>query len=353
MCVSPVRIPNPNYGCTADLLRKTTDCVSRYINVPCGVCCECIARRQSDLVQRVRVLSLDHYLFFYTLTYNSESLPVYECSTGFRVAYADHSDVTNMFKRIRKGNLFGFPFLYLSVSERGSKRSRPHFHGLIFIRKEYGKNDPLFTAQMEFKIRNVLFKEWRRNYGSTRNPKWKPLFTYRSKYVSGTRYSNFDCHYVTPHSSASGESDVAFYVSKYVLKTSANEVRLQQALRLNLPPAEYAVVWPVVRSKCTKSLSFGNASESEINFVKSQIRLSREDPTGLHFKNSDGSLAPLPRFYRRYVSAEDAVSSVTARGGPLAIRERMQSDIDLSLQKGTIRSQKVALRDNSLISNDD
>lgn len=352
MCVSPVRIPNPNYGCKAELLRKTTDCVSRYINVPCGVCGECIARRQSDLVQRVRVLSLDHFIFFFTLTYNNESLPRYECSTGFSVPFADHSDITNMFKRIRKGNLFEYPFKYLVVSERGKERSRPHFHGLVFVEKRFAHDDPLFTAVLESKIRKVLFKEWRRNYGSTRKPDYRPLFTYRTKFVGGVRYSNFDCHYVVPHATEAGASDVAFYVSKYVLKVSANEVRLQQALRLNLPPEEYPQVWRIVRSKCSKSLDFGSSTDREVSFVKSQIANTSTDSDGLHFKNPDGSRAPLPRYYRKYVSADAALSSVAARGGPLAIKERSFGDLENSVEKAQIRSRAVSKRDISNITTD-
>lgn len=352
MCVSPVRIPNPNYGLKSDLLRKTTDCVSRFINVSCGVCGECIARKQSDLVQRVRVLSLDHFIFFFTLTYNQESLPRYECSTGFSIPYADHSDITNMFKRIRKGDLFGYPFKYLVVSERGKERSRPHFHGLVFIEKRFASNEPLFTAVLESKIRKVLFKEWRRNYGSTRNPVYRPLFTYRTKFVGGVRYSNFDCHYVVPHTSESGASDVAFYVSKYVLKVSANEVRLQQALRLNLPPEEYALVWPIVRSKCSKSLCFGSATDREVSFIKAQIDNSSNDPEGFCFKNPDGSRVPLPRYYRKYVSADAAISSVSARGGPLAIKERSSGDLDNSIEKAQIRNRAASRRDISSITTD-
>lgn len=349
MCISPVRIRNPNKGCTAELLRLTSDCDSTYINVPCGVCPECISKKQSDLVQRVRVLSLDHYLYMYTLTYNNESLPVYRCSTGYSVRYADHNDIRLMFKRIRKENLFGFPFLYLSVSERGSERARPHFHGIIFIPKECGKNDPLFTAIMETKIRNVLYHEWRRNYGSTRSPIWRPLFTYHSKYVGGKRYSNFDCHYITPHSSDKGESDVAFYVTKYVLKTSAQEVRLQQALRLNLPPDEYAKVWPIVRSRCTKSHDFGSATPKEVEYVKKQISASNSSPEGLHFLNPDGSRAPLPRYYKKYVSPEDAISSVSARGGPLAIRDRSHEDFDRIITLSDIRKEKISNHDISVL----
>lgn len=353
MCISPVRIRNPNKGCTAELLRKTTDCESTYINVPCGVCCECIAKKQSDLVQRVRVLSLDHFIFFYTLTYNNESLPVYRCSTGFSIPYADHHDISCMFKRIRKDNLFGYPFLYLSVSERGKERSRPHFHGLIFIPKKYANGDHLFTAVMETKIRNVLFKEWRRNYGSTRSPVWKPLFTYHSKFVGGKRYSNFECHYVTPHSSENGESDVAFYVTKYVLKTSANEVRLQQALCLNLPPDEYAEAWRIVRSKCTKSLDFGSTTPLEVFYVKNQISSSCLSPEGLHFLNPDGSRAPLPRYYRKYVTPEAAISSVTARGGPLAIRDRSNEDFNRIIELSDIRKEKISNHDISCLTTND
>ena len=344
MCVSPVRIRNPNYGNTTPLLRATTDCESQWLNVPCGVCVECIAKKQSDLVQRVRVLSLDHYLFFFTLTYNNESLPRLMCSNGVSIPYADHADVVRMFKRIRNGNLFGYPLKYIVVSERGKGKGRPHFHGIVFIEKKWSK-DPLFTAQLESKVSSVLFKEWRRNYGSRRKPDYRPLFTYRTRYVGGTLYKNFDCHYVVPHSTEKGESDVAFYVTKYILKPKDKEKKLQHVLHLNLDIGEYESIWSIVRSKSFKSLNFGSATEKEIHFVKNQISASNADPNGLHFKNPDGSLAPLPRYYRKYVSVEDAISSVAARGGPLSIRERTQSQIDKSLEKGTIRNQKVAERD--------
>lgn len=344
MCVSPVRIRNPNYGNTTPLLRATTDCESQYLNVPCGVCDECVAKKQSDLVQRVRVLSLDHYLYMFTLTYNNESLPRVLCSNGVSIPYADHGDVVKMFKRIRYYNLFGYPFKYIVVSERGSRRSRPHFHGIVFIEKKWS-NDPLFTAQLESRLWKVLFKEWRRNYGSDRRPVWKPLFNYRQKYVGGVLYRNFDLHYVVPHSTENGSSDVAFYVTKYILKPNDKEKKLQQALHLNLDPDEYDSIWSLVRSKSSKSLNFGSATPKEISFVKSQISASKQDPIGFNFKNPDGSLAPLPRYYRRYVTADDVIESVAARGGPTAIRERSEGSIQQSLEKGKIRFQKVSQRD--------
>lgn len=355
MCVSPVKIRNPNYHVSTPLIVATTDTQSQFINVPCGVCEECIAKKQSDLVQRCRVLSLDHYIFFYTLTYNNESLPRITCSNGVSIPYADHADITNMFKRIRKYNKFGYPFIYLSVSERGKTKGRPHFHGLIFVKKSYSNGDPLFTARLEKRIRSTLFSEWKRNYGSTRAPVWRPLFTYRSRIVGGVRYSNFDCHYVVPHSTEQGESDVAFYVTKYILKPNGSEKRLQQALRLNLTildengeiidDSEYQTVWSIVRSKCTKSLDFGSATKLEFDFVRSQIIRSRSSKTGFQFYNPDGSVAPLARYYRKFVTAEDAVCSVASRGGPFAIRDRSIEDCKKSVSRGETRRLKMSSHD--------
>ena len=183
MCLSPIKIPNPNYHSPVELIQKTTDTENTYLLVPCGVCSECLMKRQSDIVQRCKCLALDHYLFFCTLTYNPESLPVVVTSTGVAVKYADYSDAQKMFKRIRKYDLFGRPFKYFFVSERG-KKGRPHFHGLIFIPKK-PDDDKLLPSILETSVRKVLFREWRRNYGSSRNPIWKPLFTYKSKFVGG------------------------------------------------------------------------------------------------------------------------------------------------------------------------
>lgn len=129
MCISPIRIKNPNLGMTGPNA-QFKDCVSRFIEVPCGVCADCVASRQMQLVQRLQVESLVNHLFFCTLTYNNECLPVVTTSTGYFIRFADVTDVQKMFKRLRKKNAFGRPFRYLAVSELGSKKGRPH---LTFI----------------------------------------------------------------------------------------------------------------------------------------------------------------------------------------------------------------------------
>lgn len=125
MCISPIRIKNPNLGLVGPNA-QFKDTVSHYINVPCGVCHECVSHRQMQMVQRLQVEALVNHLFFCTLTYNDEMMPVITTSTGFDIRYADVRDVQNMFKRLRKKNAFGRPFRYLAVSELGSKRGRPH-----------------------------------------------------------------------------------------------------------------------------------------------------------------------------------------------------------------------------------
>lgn len=326
MCVSPIRIPNPNFGSQVDLIQKTTDTLSRYINVPCGVCGECLNVRQMSLVQRCRVLALDHFIFFATLTYNRDSLPVLELSNGFKIPYADHQDIIRMCKRIRKYNSFGYPFHYFFVTERGSERGRPHVHGLIFIKKPSAYDPKTFPVKLEQIVRSTLFREWRRNYGSTRNPIWRPLFNYRSKYVAGKRYANFDCHYVTSHSSKDGEDDVAFYVTKYVLKPSKKEQSLQKALRLNLEEDEFRDVWKIVKSRSLFSKGFGAYTDLEVQYVKDCLDRSKDDPDGLKFFTLSGSSQPISRYYRKFISSDVAISSCAARGGPISYDDRDLSD---------------------------
>lgn len=297
MCISPIRIRNPNYHSKGSFT-EYKDTSSLYINVPCGVCSECVAVKQMSVVQRVQMESLDNHIFFCTLTYNQESLPFVDCSSGYRLYYADYKDFQKMVKRLRKTNAFGRPFRYYGVSERGSSRGRPHFHVLFFVPK-YKGDDFNSILNLEKVIFDAVKFEWRRNYGSNRNPIYKPLFTYVCKLVHGRLRRNFDLHYVNPRSSKDGELDVAFYVSKYLLKGSNKEIRLQQALKLNLPEDEYNSVWKLVRSRSFSSLGFGyNNSDNVRSYIRSCISGSLDNDFPLFFNKSNGMSFPLARYYR-------------------------------------------------------
>lgn len=270
------------------------------------------------------------------------------CSNGVSIHYADIGDLQKMFKRIRFANSFGRYFKYFFVTERGSAKGRPHIHGLIFVPKISGDDD-LIIQNLEFKIRDTLFHEWKRNYGSDKFPIWKPLFTYRSKFVSGKRVSNFDCHYVVPYSSEKGEDDVAFYVTKYVLKPSDKEKRLQQALRLNLDPDEYESVWNVVRSRCLCSKGFGAATDLQKDYVRYCIDRSKSCENGFQYFAKDGMPSRLSRYYRKFVSSDAAICSAVARGGPVFDDDRPLDQKLLSIEKGKRIVSDLKNRDLSIL----
>lgn len=267
-----------------------------------------------SLCQRVMMESISNYVFFATLTYNNESLPSVTTSTGYDITYADWSDVQLMFKRLRSSNSFTRPFRYVCVSELGSKRGRPHFHLLLFIPK-YESDDKLTPLILEPIVRESLFKEWRRNYGSRRKPIWKPLCTYHERYIGSRIFKNFDCHYVVPSVDDDGVSSVAFYVIKYMLKRSDREIRLQQALRLNLSDDEYNDIWSLVHSRVDTSLYFGLNPDSDGNPDPKILDylhecISRSSDFAKFFTLSDGKSFPLAKYYksRGYIySFDDAM----------------------------------------------
>lgn len=315
LCISPLSIPNPNFGQLKDLSGKKRvagdlmllkDCSSAYIRVPCGHCPECIASKQMQLVQRVQMESLKNYIFFATLTYNQDSLPHVCTSTGYDIPFADIRDLQNAFKRLRKSNAFTRSFRYFAVSELGTKRGRPHFHCLFFIPKLKDDDPQVTPYQLEGIINPALLFEWRRNYGSTRSPIYKPLCTYQEKWRNGKKYSNYDCHYVRPLDDDS-ESNVAFYVLKYMLKRSDRETKLQQALKLNLSEDEYNDTYSLVRSRYIVSKGFGlNGSKSPfgdwyydediVKYLKFCISKSQDFPK--FFNPVTGKSFPLARYYK-------------------------------------------------------
>lgn len=303
MCISPIKIRNPNRGrFVSDLLRKTTDCDSAYIKVPCGHCKQCIAVKQMYFVQRAMMENLNSFMFFSTLTYDNEHLPYLDTSTGFRYRYADFHHLQLMFKRIRAGNLFGRSFRYFAVSELGSENGRPHFHICWWLPK-YDGEDLSDGYSLNKRIYDVVKNEWSINVGSDTKPVYEPLFTFHSKFYRGKLFSNYDTHFVVPSLTSSGMSSVCFYACKYLFKYSDKEEKRQQALRLNLDEDEYQVTYDLIRSRSFMSRSFGFGSSHNRTAIVDYIKncVSRSDRS-LHypqFFNPDtGQAFPLAPFYK-------------------------------------------------------
>lgn len=312
MCISPIRIRNPNAGMSGMKSTLMKDTSSMFINVPCGVCPECIAVRQMNFVQRIQCESMVNHLFFITLTYNNECLPVCSVSTGYDIRYADVSDVQKMFKRLRSSKAIPRSFRYFGVSELGSAKGRPHFHILLVVPKE--KTDSYADClHLESVISKAVLHEWRRNYGSDRMPDYKPLCSYVRKMVRGKIRTNFDCHYVNPVLSQGQEADVAFYVLKYMMKPSDRVRRLQQALHLNLDVDEYESVWKIVRPRHFESEAFGlgqcvkdNCGKYVIHpdvlkYLRSCVQSSKlTEDSPKFYSPVTGKSFPLAKYYKKF-----------------------------------------------------
>ena len=314
MCIHPVQIPNPNYG-RKSLEAFGKDVTSKFINVPCGHCHQCIAVRQMNWVQRIQMEGFSNYLFFCTLTYNNDALPVVTTSTGYDIRYADVSDVQKMFKRLRKRNAFGRPFRHFSVSELGSVRARPHFH-IIFLVPKYDDDDQFYPQQLEKLMFDTVLSEWKRNVATpvwsekkqrfvvnTRSPVWKPCCTYIRRFVRGKLSSTYDLHYVLPFASKNCELDVAFYVLKYMMKPSDKAERLRRALALNLPEDEFESVWSLVKPRHFESENFGLVSdvppEKVLSWLRNCIQASKGNSDyPLFFNPVSGKSFPLARYYK-------------------------------------------------------
>lgn len=325
LCITPYQIPNPNYGVKfkAGDINSLKDCTSRYINIPCGHCDECIATKQMYLVQRIQAEALGNHIFFCTLTYNNESLPYLDTSSGYRIRYAAYADLQLFFKRLRREKPFG-NFRYIAVTERGTQKARPHIHILFLIRKAdpKDKNEPLHLERIMF---DKCLEYWARNVGTNRKPIYKPNCTYIRKFIGGKLRTNYDLHYVRPRQ-GSPQSAVAFYVMKYMLKGNSHERQLQQALKLNYSESEYYSTWKLVRSRICMSKGFGLNPESFsrkgiqgidpeiIKYIREGIERAKanEEAQFPYFFNTDnGKTFPLAPYYKKkseFYKFDDAIS---------------------------------------------
>lgn len=274
MCLSPIKIPNPN---RAHALGKVVindswnfqhlkDNESQYMFVPCGVCKQCVFQAQMELVQRVQMEALNNYIFMGTTTYKEEMLPrlqlppwedkeTGELRQGYWYRYANYEDASEVIKRIRGNNAFEIPFKYLIVSERGHLRSRPHFHWLFMFKKEdigdYGD-----VLNFEKKHKWTLLENWKRNQGTRHYPLYQELCEYRESYRGGKIRKTYDFHFVNPILTKGGVTDVAFYVLKYMLK-GMDELQARRAIKMNYDERIAWDVWQKVKNRREYSLGFG------------------------------------------------------------------------------------------------
>lgn len=191
-------------------------------------------------------------------------------------SYADIHDIQLLLKNVRDNNPFGDRCIrYAAVSELGKQNGRPHFHILWIVEKRPEDFDPIgqpLKPQMrslEMKLRQCVKHYWAENVGTRKNPVYVSRFKYARRWSFGKVYTNFDLHWVDPSLTQEQTSNVAYYVSKYMMKGSDRDSRRQQFLRLNLSEEEYESVWKTI--KCRMTCSKGLGLDARFETVESTI----------------------------------------------------------------------------------
>lgn len=160
MCVHPISIKR-KYGNSV-----------RIDTVPCGICPECLKKRQSAFVCRcIEETKKYGNAWFVTLTYSDEHVPIIVVD-GRSYKSLRREDIKAWKREVRKaykkstGVLFP-RFSFLISGEYGSRTKRPHYHG--------------YLVGLDLKHAQILEKYWQDHYGFAL---FKPVSSLSSKDVS-------------------------------------------------------------------------------------------------------------------------------------------------------------------------
>lgn len=303
MCSSPITIPNPYYKLGDKGLNFLHDTVNTHIQVPCGKCFQCISLRQAYINQRVQMESLRSELFMLTLTYRESSLPRVHIGE-YNLSFPDWKDVQNMFKRIRK--ILPHPIRYIMVSEYGTKRRRPHYHGIIAIERESIRTFYKGSVSLcEQKLSALILKEWRYNQGSTRLPSYYPC----CDYVRTRHHRTFDFHHIVPIQNH--ENDVSFYVSKYITKYDETIHKLLKKIELDdsISEEQTTFLLKALKPRCTVSKDFGSPDYPPIREYITKCIQVGECELPQFYDIYTGQRSLLSRYYRKH--CETIINALT------------------------------------------
>lgn len=331
MCIAPIILENPYYnrglnfeyngvknrvdfGGEYDFLHNTVD---RYITVPCGKCSQCISTRQNYYVQRIQMESIRSEIFYFTLTYANRGLKFTD-KLGYKIPYPHFEDIQNLFKRLR--HILPHPILTFVVSEYGTKRKRPHYHGFIAVNKEDIK---MHYRGSHFYCEKTLYKlflqEWRRNIAicwspkknkyvsNTRSPQWIKL----CDYIIKNKRSTYDLHWVQPI--INHDNDVSYYVTKYLIKydertekllSKINIARKHNAYNDSVPDDHFKELISQLRPRAVMSKKFGDYNYPPIrDYINKCISKSKDYPQ--YFDLHTGKSMLLCPYYRKHLVSSD------------------------------------------------
>lgn len=146
MCVSPITIKN-----NASYVH--THYMHTQYTVPCGKCYDCQSSvTTSWMIRCGEELKKSAQSFFYTLTYNPESIDSYGTLPNGTPRFVFNKRHVQLFlKRLRKSlYCFGVKLKYIITSELGENTHRPHYHAIFFLNKTVNP----------FEFRAIVRKAW-------------------------------------------------------------------------------------------------------------------------------------------------------------------------------------------------
>lgn len=349
MCTQPVFIKNKNFIPFGPLRGAETNNSKysylhntqiSYIAVPCGHCLQCRQMQQQFITQRAREEFKESYCVFITLTYQNSTLPYLQLG-AVRHPYADLRDFQLFIKRIRKSGDLP-PFKYLCCREFGGDKHRPHFHALLFFKRELF--DKYSIMELSDKVEHKIKTEWKRKIGGTT---FAPVYEPLSKFVklpNGT--GTYDCHLVTENRGNSTDpTDVAFYVSKYCLKYDT-WLESKRGMLWHNYPEEYKTLWSYFRPRLLMSKGFG-LTDSTPSFIFRCIEFSKNN--GVEFPQyytEDKKGLQLSRYYKeKFLTPADKAVFIVRNPSQLRTDD---SDLPLDATVIVDYSEPTRIREESL-----
>ena len=101
---------------------------SKWINVPCGYCSECLNDRARQWAYRILVEAGQYkYNWFLTLTYDDDHIP-----KDMNLVKDEISKFNKKLKTYMNRKGLDSEFRFYGVGEYGSKTARPHYHEILF-----------------------------------------------------------------------------------------------------------------------------------------------------------------------------------------------------------------------------
>lgn len=342
MCSCPIEIPNPYAGCDPSKgYNYLHDCTSKYIQVPCGRCHECISSRQAQYSVRSSIEVAHSVPFMLTLTYDNNHVPRMDSQgdilDGF--AYPDYRHLSLLFKRLRnkieRCPSFGkhfcepeeftlrhngrkiiiSPFKYLAVSEFGKVHFRPHFHVLLFVRVpkhlRIGQSIPFqaWCTTVEHLLHDFFRDNFTVNVSQKRGqPQYESLYTY----VRSGKYCTFDFHRIVSVQNVDDSSPI-YYVTKYLYKPNQAFDKFGKRVYYEykqgrLSKERFDLFYRVTHRSCRTSNYFGYPlSDAEYECIQRSIQHSIRSklPSPLYIM-PDGSTSVFPQSYKKFISLDAA-----------------------------------------------